>query len=248
VVDSWAYFAAEPGSRFMSKTITIRHFALFREITGRREEIREISDESTAGDVLQQLVREFPQLEALTNSAMIMVNHTYSKAATPLSNGDELAFIPPVSGGSGARLLRVTADELDPRETESAVRDPSCGAVLTFIGEVRDFARGETVSALDYEAYAEAAVLQMEVIVEEIAEKTGVDRVAIIHRTGLLKPGDASVIISVASPHRAEAFDACRHAIERLKQLVPIWKKEHYDNGAVWVGSEADYQSEITGR
>ena len=138
----------------------------------------------------------------------------------------------------------MTTDVIDPREAEQAVRDPSCGAVITFTGEVRDSARGQNVAALDYEAYAEAAETMMATIAGEIEAEFGVDRIAIIHRTGLLKPGDASVVICVASPHRDEAFRAARHAIERLKQIVPIWKKEHYADGAVWIGSEADYQRE----
>ena len=101
------------------------------------------------------------------------------------------------------------------------------------------------MTALDYEAYAEAAERMMATIADEIEQEFGVDRIAVIHRIGLLSPGEASVVISVASPHRDEAFKAARHAIERLKQIVPIWKKEHYADGATWIGSEADYQREI---
>jgi molybdopterin synthase catalytic subunit len=229
-------------------TIKLRHFAAVREIVGTSVEDREMPAGATAGDLRDALVADHPQLVGLRKTAMIMVNHAYANASTVLNDGDEVAFIPPVSGGAPVRLLEVTADPLDARRAEAAVRDPSCGAVITFTGEVRDVARGESVTALDYEAYTEAAVAQMHVIADEIADKTGVDRIAIIHRTGLLSPGDASVVISVASPHRAEAFDAARHAIERLKELVPIWKKEHYRSGAVWIGSEADYQREIKGR
>jgi molybdopterin synthase catalytic subunit len=176
---------------------------------------------------------------------LIMVNQQYAAQDTVLHDGDEVAFIPPVSGGAPARLFRVTDQPLDARETEAAVRDPSCGAVITFTGEVRDQARGQDVTALDYEAYAEAAERMMTTIADEIERELGVDRIAIVHRVGLLSPGDASVVISVASPHRDEAFKAARHAIERLKQIVPIWKKEHYAGGATWIGSEADYQREL---
>lgn len=228
----------------MTASITLRHFAFVREITGRNEETREIEVGTTAGDILNALVAEFPRLAAINRTAMVMVNHTYASLDTVLSDGDELALIPPVSGGSGARHFEVTDQPLDARAAETIVRHPSCGAVLTFIGEVRDFARGETVTALDYEAYAAAAEHQMSIIADEIRDQIGVDRIAIIHRTGLLQPGDASVVISVASPHRAEAFDAARHAIERLKVLVPVWKKEHYASGATWIGSEAEYQQD----
>ena len=122
-----------------------------------------------------------------------------------------------------------------------------CGVVVTFTGVVRDNGRGRAVSALDYEAYAPAAEKMMERVADEIREKWGLERVAIVHRTGLLPVGEASVVISISSAHRDAAFDACRYAIERLKEIVPIWKKEHYDDGAVWIGSEAEYQRE-TGR
>ncbi len=117
--------------------------------------------------------------------------------------------------------------------------------MITFTGEVRDNARGSDVTALDYEAYDEAATAMMATIADEIEEQFGVDRIAIIHRVGLLQPGEASVVISVASPHRDEAYRASRHAIERLKQIVPVWKKEHYADGETWIGSEADYQRAI---
>jgi molybdopterin synthase catalytic subunit len=112
---------------------------------------------------------------------------------------------------------------------------------------VRDHARGRAVRALDYEAYAPAAEKMMARIGDEIRERWGIDRIAIIHRMGLLEVGEASVVIAITSAHRDEAFDACRYAIERLKEIVPIWKKEFYEDGAIWVGSEADYQRE-TGR
>ena len=110
---------------------------------------------------------------------------------------------------------------------------------------MRDHARGQTVAALDYEAYPPAAEKMLAQIGDEIEAKWGLNRVAILHRTGLLKPGETSVVISVASPHRDEAFEAARYAIERIKEIVPIWKKEHYEDGAIWVGSEFDYQREI---
>jgi molybdopterin synthase catalytic subunit len=152
-----------------------------------------------------------------------------------------------VSGGSetGGRLFRVTTEVLDAREVEVVVAGPESGAIVTFTGTVRDHARGKVVTALDYEAYPPAAEKMLERIGDEIRERWGIERVAIVHRYGLLRVGDASVVIAVASPHRDEAFAACRHAIERIKEIVPIWKKEHYSDGAVWVGSEVEYQREI---
>ena len=229
----------------MAVTINLRHFAVVREAVGTTNESRSYDDPPTAGEVFDELAAAHPTLSGLRRSIMVMVNHAYASPDTVLADGDEVAFIPPVSGGAQARLFRVTTDPLDAREAEQAVRDPGCGAVITFTGEVRDAARGQDVTALDYEAYAEAAERMMDTIADEIEHEFGVDRIAIIHRVGLLTPGEASVVISVASPHRDEAFRAARHAIERLKQIVPIWKKEHYADGATWIGSEADYQREI---
>jgi molybdopterin synthase catalytic subunit len=226
-------------------TINLRHFAVVREAVGSPAETRMYDVPPTAAQVFDEIASAYPALGGLRRSIMVMVNQAYASPDTVLADGDEVAFIPPVSGGAPARLFRVTAEPLDAREAEQAVRDPGCGAVITFTGEVRETARGQDVTALDYEAYAEAAERMMATIADEIEQEFGVDRIAIIHRTGLLAPGEASVVISVASPHRDEAFRAARHAIERLKQIVPIWKKEHYADGATWIGSEADYQREI---
>ena len=229
----------------MPVTIRLRHFAVVRETIGTTDETVSYEERPTAGRVFADLATAHPALEGFRNSLMFMVNQEYAGPDVLLNDGDEVAFIPPVSGGAPARLFRVTADPLDARETERVVRDPGCGAVITFTGEVRDTARGQDVTALGYEAYNEAAQRMMATIADEIEREFGVDRIAIVHRTGLLNPGDASVVISVASPHRDEAFKAARHAIERLKQIVPIWKKEHYGDGATWIGSEADYQREL---
>ncbi len=144
-------------------------------------------------------------------------------------------------------MFRVQAEPLDARAVEAAVATGAAGALVTFTGTVRDHARGRSVVALDYEAYAPAAEKMLARIGEEIAARWGIDRVAIVHRTGFLRVGEASVVIAVASAHRGEGFSACQYAIERLKQIVPIWKKEHYVGGASWIGSEADYQREFGG-
>jgi len=181
----------------------------------------------------------------MRSSTMLMVNQEYARADRELREGDEVALIPPVSGGGG--FFRVGPEPLDAREVEAAVADPSAGAVVTFTGTVRDRARGRSVVALEYEAYGPAAERMLAQIGREISERWGIGRVAIAHRIGRLGVGEASVVIAVSTPHRAEGFAACAYAIERLKEIVPIWKKEHYADGAVWIGSEADYQRE-TGR
>jgi molybdopterin synthase catalytic subunit len=228
--------------------VRLRYFAIIRETVGQSEEEREIAPGTTADGLFDTLAAEYPRLVPMKRATMLMVNQEYVDGEHLLADGDELALIPPVSGGAGsATLFRVQAEPLDPREAEAVVADPAVGATVTFTGTVRDHARGNSVTALDYEAYAPAAEKLMAQVGQEIRKRWGVERVAIIHRIGLLTAGEASVVIAVSSAHRGEAFAACQYAIERLKEIVPIWKKEHYADGAIWVGSEADYQRE-TGR
>jgi molybdopterin synthase catalytic subunit len=229
--------------------LQLRYFAIIRETLGTAGETREVPDGATAGEVFDLLVAESSRLAPMKRATMLMVNQEYVAADHRLADGDELALIPPVSGGASnaLQLLRVQEEEIDPRAVEATVADPAAGAIVTFLGTVRDHARGRQVDALEYEAYAPAAEKMLGRIVEEITERWGIERVAIVHRTGRLLPGDTSVAIAVASAHRDAAFAACRHAIERIKEIVPIWKKEWYSDGVVWVGSEADYQRE-TGR
>ena len=151
-------------------------------------------------------------------------------------DGDEVAFIPPVSGGAGASaLIEMTSEPLDPRRLETAVAHAGAGAICTFTGVVRDHSRGQPVTHLEYEAYAEMAEREMRAIVDEIAARWPEARVAMAHRTGTLEIGEASVVVSVSCPHRAESFEACRWGIDRLKESVPIWKKEFARSGAFWI-------------
>jgi molybdopterin synthase catalytic subunit len=223
--------------------VKLAYFAIIRETLGRREETRQIAAGATAGDLFNLLASEQPRLAPMKRSTMLMVNQEYVPHDHPLHDGDELALIPPVSGGQEThRRFVVQPEPLDSRTVEDAVTHPGAGAVVTFTGIVRDNARGRAVVALDYEAYAPAAEKMLARIGQEIADRWGIHYTAITHRTGRLTVGEASVVIAVASPHRGEAFAACAYAIERIKQIVPIWKKEQYADGAVWVGSEADYQ------
>ena len=225
--------------------VRLRYFAMIRETLGRSEETRAVAVGTTAGEIFAALAEEEPRLGPLMGATLLMVNREYVPPEHPLADGDEVALIPPVSGGEAPARFIVTDEPLDARAVEALVAGPSAGAVVTFTGTVRDHARGRAVVTLDYEAYVPAAERMLARIGAEIGERWGIERVAIAHRTGLLRPGEASVVIAVASPHRAEAFAACRHAIERIKEIVPIWKKEHYADGAVWVGSEAEYQREL---
>lgn len=227
--------------------VTVRFFAMFREQLGTGERTIDIPDGSTASDGYDAALADAPALHGLAGSVMLMVNEEYVGTDHPLQDGDELAIIPPVSGGSHSKRFTVTAEELDPRDVESLVGGPGEGAIVTFTGTVRDNARDRTVTLLEYEAYESAAEKMLARVGEEALRQWPDVRIAISHRTGALKPGEASVVIACASPHRDDAYAASSFAISRIKEIVPIWKKEHYADGETWVGSEADYQR-LTGR
>ncbi|MGI8485223.1 MAG: molybdopterin converting factor subunit 1 [Thermomicrobiales bacterium] len=234
-------------------TIHVQYFAMMRELIGKPDEMMTLQSDATARDVFARLAEATPRLASLEKSIMLMVNEEYARADHVLKDGDELAFIPPVSGGSDGdedkvslvRLFRVTDQVIDPRQVEAAVAGPDAGAVVTFSGNVRDNARGRDVRALDYEAYIPAAEKMLAHIGVEILDRWPSVRTAITHRTGLLQAGETSVVIACASAHRAQAFEAAAYAIDRIKEIVPIWKKEHYADGSTWIGSEANYQQEI---
>ncbi|MGA7672339.1 MAG: molybdopterin converting factor subunit 1 [Nitrolancea sp.] len=221
--------------------VTIRYFAAVREAVGHPSETRDVPSTFTAGQLIDAVVASYPAVASLQRTARIMINRDYAERDRALQDGDEVALIPPVSGGSGD--FRVTDRPIDMQELSERVASPRSGAVATFAGAVRDHARGRGVLVLEYEAYPEAAEKALEQIGAEIREQWDVEGVAIVHRTGRLSIGEVSVGIAVSSAHRAEAFDACRHAIERIKQIVPIWKKEFYEDGETWIGSEAEYQA-----
>lgn len=233
-------------------TIHVRYFAMMRELIGKSDEMMTLQTPATARDAFARLADATPRIAGLEKSIMLMVNEQYARADHVLQDGDDLAFIPPVSGGgdeeSGValvRLFRVTDQVIDPRQVEAAVAGPDAGAVVTFSGNVRDNARGRDVQALDYEAYVPAAEKMLAHIGLEILDRWPSVRTAITHRTGLLQAGETSVVIACASAHRAQAFAAAAYAIDRIKEIVPVWKKEHYADGSTWIGSEADYQQEI---
>ena len=226
-------------------TITVRYFAILRDLLGKSQDRLEMEPGTTVGSVYPLVIGDNERLARLRRSMMVMVNHEYVDDDYLLNDGDEVAFIPPVSGGEHPKLFAMTTDPLDPRAVEALVAADDAGAIVTFTGTVRNHARGRHVVALDYEAYEPAAEKQLGVIGVEVVDRWPGMRIAIHHRHGYLEPGIASVVIACASAHRAEAFAAAEYAIDRIKQIVPIWKKEHYVDGSVWVGSEAEYQAEL---
>jgi molybdopterin synthase catalytic subunit len=224
--------------------VHVRLFASYREAVGARELDLELPEGATAEQVIERLAAQYPRFAGLATRAMVARNREYVRRDAPLAPGDEVALIPPVSGGAdGAapaidpalKPFHITTEPLDAARLAAAVQTDEDGAVLTFIGVVRDSNRGKPVSYLEYEAYPEMAEAKLREIAEEIKARWGVERIVMWHRVGRLEIGEASVVIAVASPHRAEAFAACRHAIERLKAEVPIWKKEVGPDGAEWL-------------
>jgi molybdopterin converting factor subunit 1 len=217
--------------------VRARLFARLREQAGTESESVEVERGSTVADVYDSLRRSHPALDPNRESVRAAVNQEFADWDEIVANGDEIAFIPPVSGGAHAVgvLFELTADPLDARRIEAAVAHKGAGAICTFTGIVRDTSRGRSVTHLDYEAYPEMATAEMRKIAGEIAERWPEARVAMSHRIGRLEIGEASVVVSVSCPHRAEAIDACRWGIDRLKESVPIWKKEHAADGTFWI-------------
>ena len=218
--------------------IRLRCFASVKDIVGQRDVVLELPDGMTAGGLLQHVTAEYPSLARLAPSLRLAVTQEYVESAHALADGDEVALIPPVSGG--VDLYEVTEDPLSLDALARAVGQTSSGAVATFLGIVREFARGRRVCFLEYDAYPEMATAEMRRIGEEIRRQWPVDRIAMVHRIGRLAIGEASVAIAVSSPHRREALQACAYAIERVKEIVPIWKREVWADGAEWIGSTVD--------
>jgi molybdopterin converting factor subunit 1 len=216
-------------------TIRLLCFAAIREIVGHRELAMELPDGTTAGDLIRRLAEAHPELERLIPCLKVAINREYVAAGHVLRCGDEVALIPPVSGGED--LYQVVESPLSADTLVQAVTRNTSGAIASFIGVVREFARGRQVVLLEYDAYPEMAIAKMREIGAEIRQRWPVDCLAIAHRIGRLSIGEASVVIAVSAPHRREALEACAYAIERLKAIVPVWKKEVWADGSEWIGS-----------
>jgi len=217
-------------------TVRVLLFAYLRERYGLSELRLEVADGASVGEAWDALCRRF---DALAGERLrIAVNRAYVDNFHELHDNDELALIPPVSGGAGAvPMYQISDDVIDPAALLSAVADPSAGGTVLFVGTTRDHNDGRTVLRLEYEAYREMAAAEMGRIGREIETRWRVTALAMVHRLGVVPIGEASVAVAVSAPHRNEAFAACRYGIDRLKATVPIWKKEHYQGGEVWIGA-----------
>lgn len=195
---------------------------------------------STVADVAARVAKLHPALEGRLESVRWARNHEFARREDPIADGDEIALIPPVAGGapglSPSERVAIQTAPIDLDAVVAKVQGPKIGAVVTFIGTVRDHARGKEVLSLDYEAYEPMASRVLERIVADLERQIDGVRLAITHRTGLLPVGERSVVIAAASPHRDEAYRACRAALEEIKKDLPIWKRERTADGEDWVG------------
>jgi molybdopterin synthase catalytic subunit len=213
--------------------VTVRLFGAAREAAGARELRVELPAGAKVSDLRALLEQDQPLLRSLGSRLRVAVNQEFSAEVRALREGDEVAFLPPVSGGGGRCTL--SDAPLDLAAVVARVAGPDAGGLVTFTGAVRASSRGRDIRHLEYEAYAGMAEAELEKIADEAAARWPGVRVAIAHRTGRLEVGEAAVVVAAAAPHRAEAFEAARFAIDELKQRVPIWKKEVASDGSWWV-------------
>ena len=216
-----------PAGYAQSVQVAVKLFAALRERAGSRERVLDLADGSSVDDVWPAL-----DLGDEPSGLVYAVNRAYVERGTALADGDEVALIPPVSGGA----FLLSDAPLSIESVTKEVASDAAGAVVTFVGTTRARSRGRDVIRLEYEAYEGMAEAEMERIARELRERHEVVDVAIHHRVGPVEVGETSVVIAVSAPHRAAAFDACREAIDTLKQTVPLWKKELYVGGEEWIG------------
>lgn len=230
--------------------VRVLFFGQLKDIVGLSEDDAELSDGARVEDLFERYGRRFPKLAEFRPSIAASVNQEYAAWRAQLSGGDEVAFLPPVSGGQQTTvtedIFQLVRDAIRPREIVEALKAPEDGAVVVFDGFVRNNFRGQRTLYLDYEAYEPMALAKMREIGAQVRAKFQIHRLAIVHRLGRLEIGETSVLIAVSSAHRSAAFDACRYAIDTLKRAVPIWKKEHFAGGAVWAEGEVPSQEAIS--
>jgi MoaE-MoaD fusion protein len=217
--------------------VRILVFGVLRELISESSTTLELPEGARVRDLLDQYSTAFAGQDAIWRSVAVAVNREYVSASHELRDGDEVALLPPVSGG--APSVALTHERIDAERMVAGLKHGEDGAVVVFDGIVRDNTRGRRTLYLIYEAYEEMALAQMRELAAKAAEDFKIRDVVLIHRLGQLAVGETSVLIAVASAHRAAAFEACRWLIDTLKKTVPIWKKEHFEDGAIWADGEA---------
>jgi MoaE-MoaD fusion protein len=237
--------------------ISVLFFGALRDLIGRSNESLDLPDGAEVRELLLYYARQSPRFESMVPSLAIAVNHEYSAVERTLREGDEVGLLPPVSGGSSAEKpaanptkraaekspeghgeIRIVRERIDAAAVSERLKRPEDGAVVIFDGVVRDNTRGRRTLYLDYEAYEPMALQQIKSLAAQAQERFAVRAASIVHRLGRLEIGETSVLIVVAAAHRGAAFEACRWIIDTLKKTVPIWKKEYFDDGAVWADGE----------
>jgi molybdopterin converting factor subunit 1 len=224
--------------------VRVLFFGILRELAHKGSDEIELPEGVSVRDVLAHYQVRIPQLKDSLSSLALAVNEQYAGPDTKLNENDEVALLPPVSGGAtsepgrGSTYARIARDRIDTGQTLERLKRGEDGAALVFEGIVRNQTRGRRTLYLDYEAYEAMALQQMDALANEALQNFKIRDVAIVHRLGRLEIGETSVLIAVASAHRAAAFEACRWLIGTLKRKVPIWKKEYFEDGAVWADGE----------
>src|SRR5271168_3151464 len=230
--------------------IRVLFFGMLKDLVGGSSDSLDLPEGASVRDVLEHYEKKIPELRKSAASVAIAVNQQYAGMETKLKSDDEVALLPPVSGGSGEKedeaipshtaehCASIVREEINTPGVLDRIKGSADGAAVVFEGVVRNQTRGRRTLYLDYEAYEGMALQQMESLAREALQQFQVREVALVHRLGRLEIGETSVLIVVASAHRAAAFDACRWLIDTLKRTVPIWKKEYFEDGAVWADGE----------
>ena len=224
---------------------------MLKDIVGRSQESLEVEPTASLDTIFEHYASQFPHLRALRASTVMALNQQFSKGSTPVSDGDEVALLPPVSGGSDwpyshavtddhQNFFGITRQPINSKALVDLMLRGEDGAYVDFVGVVRNNTKGRQTLYLDYEGYEAMAIQVMATLGREIKAAHSIGRIAMVHRLGRLEIGEASVAVIVTSPHRKPAFDAALEGINRLKKTVPIWKKEYFADGEVWVEGEWD--------
>lgn len=216
-------------------SITVLYFGILKDLAGCDRESVPVSAGMTVNDLLTRLPKVQPYLKSLA----VSINQEFASREAVLNSGDEVGLLPPVSGGKGDEpLIRIVHERIVPHEIVPPLERPEDGAIVIFDGIVRNHSRNRRTLYLLYEAYEEMALKQLRALAADALQRFAIRNLAIVHRLGRIEIGESSVLIAVYSAHRAAAFDACRYVIDTLKKTVPIWKKEYFEDGAVWADGE----------
>jgi molybdopterin converting factor subunit 1 len=221
--------------------VRVLFFGILKDVAGRASESLELPAKASVRDALDCCIFRLPAIKDVMPSVAVAVNRQYAGSDTMLNNGDEVALLPPVSGGSEGDTRPhawIVRQRIDTGSILEGVKRGEDGAAVVFEGVVRNQTRGRKTLYLDYEAYEEMALQQMEALAQQALQQFQIRDVALVHRLGRLEIGEISVLVVMASAHRGAAFDACRWVIDTLKRTVPIWKKEYFEDGAVWADGE----------